>query len=123
MKKKCLKACRKKNMNTITTTKITMMKIRTIIMTKTKNITTMTRTAMIKSIIMMTRSTTTMTAKKALKWMSMSGPLPPTPVSYTHLDVYKRQVLLRRSDSSAASGVNCSPVLEMNRVVFLSTMT
>lgn len=60
----------KKNMNTITTTKITMMKIRTI--------TTMTRTAMIKSIIMMTRSTTTMTAKKALKWMSMSGPLPPT---------------------------------------------
>ena len=78
MKKKCLKACRKKNMNTITTTKITMRKIRTIIMTKTKNITTMTRTAMIKSIIMMTRSTTTMTAKKALKWMSMSGPLPPT---------------------------------------------
>ena len=47
MKKKCLKACRKKNMNTITTTKITMMKIRTI--------TTMTRTAMIKSIIMMNR--------------------------------------------------------------------
>lgn len=78
MKKKCLKACRKKNINTITTTKTTMMKIRTIIMTKTKNITTMTRTAMIKSIIMMTRSTTTMTAKKALKWMSMSGPLPPT---------------------------------------------
>ncbi len=57
--------------------KDTMRKIRTIIMTKTKNITTMTRTAMIKSIIMMTRSTT-MTAKKALKWMSMSGPLPPT---------------------------------------------
>ena len=51
-------------MNIITTTKITMRKIRTIIMTKTKNITTMTRTAMIKSIIMMTRSTT-MTAKKA----------------------------------------------------------
>ena len=51
---------------------------RTIIMTKTKNITTMTRTTMIRSIIMMTRSTTTMTAKKALKWMSMSGPLPPT---------------------------------------------
>lgn len=67
----------KKNMNIITTTKTTMRKIRTIIMTKTKNITTMTRTAMIKSIIMMTRSTT-MTAKKALKWMSMSGPLPPT---------------------------------------------
>ena len=37
----------------------------TIIMTKTKNIITMTRTAMIRSIIMMTRSTTTMTAKKA----------------------------------------------------------
>ena len=64
-------------MNTITMTKITSRKIRTIIMTKTKNITTMTRTAMIKNIIMMTRSTT-MTAKKALKWMSMSGPLPPT---------------------------------------------